>query len=58
LILQGNVWWQAEGVMVNARSANIFKGVLESWIRSKSGKKFAEMLWAKNARIRINLGRI
>jgi hypothetical protein len=34
---------------------SLFKGVLESWNRSKSGKKFAEMLWAKNMRIRVYL---
>jgi hypothetical protein len=39
--------------MVNCKSAIIFKGVLESWIRSKSGKKFAEMLWTKNAGRRV-----
>jgi hypothetical protein len=38
---------------VNFRLANIFKGVLESWIRSKSGKKFAEIRWAKNTRIGV-----
>jgi hypothetical protein len=44
--------------MVNRESARIFNRVLESWIRSKSGKKFAEILWAKNMRIRVYHGRI
>jgi hypothetical protein len=44
--------------LVNRENAAIFKGVFESSIRSKSGKKFAEMRWAKNARTRVYHDRI
>jgi hypothetical protein len=44
--------------LVNPEVADIFKGVLESWNRSKSEKRFAEMRWAKNMRARVYHGRI
>ena len=44
--------------MVNPENADIFKGVLRSWNGSKSGKKFAEMRWAKNMRMRVYHPRI
>jgi hypothetical protein len=49
---------KAGPAMVNIKVADIFKGVLESWNHSKSGKKFAEMLWAKNTRTRVYHNRI
>ena len=44
--------------LVNRKSAGIFNRILESWNRSKSGKNFAEILWAKNMRIGVNYVRI
>ena len=44
--------------MVKIKSAGIFNRILQAWNRSKSAKKFAEMLWAKNAPARVYLLRI
>jgi hypothetical protein len=44
--------------LVNPQVAGIFKEILESWNRSKNGKRFAEMRWAKNTRTPVYHGRI